>query len=76
MKIQPLIVFMAGTLAIKTLHDSLAEQPNIQITRMFIVGILIFSYLQSFLIVDGLIEYHLQDNIDSPVTIFIKNLFG
>lgn len=75
MKIQPLIIVFAGSIAVKTLHQSLRNQPNIQITGILIVGILVFSYLQAFLIIDELIPYHLQDNIDSPITIFIKELF-
>ena len=75
MKIQPLIILLAGSIAVKTLHQSLKGQPNIQITAFLIIGILVFSYIQSFLIVDGLLPYELQDNIDSPVTIFIKELF-
>jgi hypothetical protein len=76
MKLQPFVVIFAGMLAIKTLHQSLENQPNIQIARVLIVGILIFSYLQAFLIVDELIPYHLQDNIESPFTILIKTIFS
>jgi hypothetical protein len=76
MKLQPFVVILAGVLAIKTLHQSLENQPNIQIARVLIVGILIFSYLQAFLIVDELIPYHIQDNIESPFTILIKTIFN
>jgi hypothetical protein len=75
MKLQPFVVLLAGILAIKTLHQSLRNQPNIQIARVLIVGILIISYLQAFLIIDDLIPYHLQDNIESPFIIFIKTIF-
>ncbi len=75
MKIQPLVIILAGALAINSLQKGLENEPNIQLTRFLIIGILLFSYLQAFLIVDDLIPYYLQDNIDSPITIFIKRIF-
>lgn len=75
MKIQPIVIFLAGMIAVKTLQESLKNQPNIQITGLLIIGILVFSYLQAFLIVDELVPYYLQDNIDSPITILIKAIF-
>jgi len=75
MKIQPLVIILAGALAINSLQKGLETGPNIQLTRFLIIGILLFSYLQAFLIVDDLIPYYLQDNIDSPITIFIRRIF-
>ncbi|MFX0207667.1 MAG: hypothetical protein ACFFDT_16890 [Candidatus Hodarchaeota archaeon] len=75
MKIQPLVIILAGALAINSLQKGLENEPNIQLTRFLIIGILLFSYLQAFLIVDDLIPYYLQDNINSPITIFIKRIF-
>ena len=75
MKLQPLVILLAGTLAIHTLQRALEYEPNIKITRTLIVAILTLSYLQAFLIVDSLIPYYLQDNIDSPFTQIIRQLF-
>jgi hypothetical protein len=75
MKLQPFVIIFAGSIAVNTLHRALENEPNIQITRLFIVGILCFSYIQAFLIIDELIPYYLQDNIDSPITIYIKQFF-
>lgn len=75
MKIQPLIVLGAGFFAVNMLNNALADEQNIKIKRALIIGILVFSYLQAFLIIDGLIPYSLKDNIDSPITIFIRSFF-
>ncbi len=75
MKLQPLVIILAGAIAINSLQKGLDNEPNIQLTRILIIGILLFSYIQAFLIVDDLIPYYLQDNIDSPITIVIKRLF-
>jgi hypothetical protein len=76
MKLQPFVVLLAGSVAIHLLQKALGHKENIHITRILIVGILTLSYLQSFLIVDGLIPYHLQDKIDSPITKFIRAIFS
>lgn len=76
MKIQPLIVMGAGAFAVYMLNNALAEEKNIQIKRTLIVMILVFSYLQAFLIIDGLFPYAFQDNIDSPFTQFIRSVFS
>ncbi len=76
MKLQPLIVIGAGAFAVNSLNNALKEEKNIQIKRVFIVGILVFSYLQSFLIINSLIPYALNDNIDSPITALIRQLFS
>jgi hypothetical protein len=76
MKIQPLIVMGAGAFAVNMLNNALAEEKNIQIKRMFIISILVFSYLQSFLIIDGILPYAINDNIDSPITEFIRAIFS
>ena len=76
MKLQPLIVIGAGAFAVNTLNNALAEEKNIQIKRTVIVAILVFSYLQAFLIIDNLLPYALKDNIDSPITMFIRKLFS
>ncbi len=75
MKLQPFIIILAGAIAINSLQKGLDNEPNIQLTRILIIGILLLSYIQAFLIVDDLIPYYLQDNIDSPITIVIKRLF-
>ncbi len=75
MKLQPLIVIGAGAFAVNMLNNALAEEKNIRIKRMVIVAILVFSYLQSFLIIDGLLPYALNDNIDSPITKFLRYIF-
>ena len=75
MKLQPFIVVLAGGLAVYMLQKSLAKEPNIRITKFLIVGILCLSYLQAFMIVDSFIPYYLQDNINSPLTIFNKKIF-
>ncbi|MFW9992346.1 MAG: hypothetical protein ACFFD4_09890 [Candidatus Odinarchaeota archaeon] len=75
MKLQPFIVIMAGTFAVTVLHRALEDEPRIQITRSFIIGILTTSYVQAFLIIDDLLPYHAQDNINSPVTILLRELF-
>lgn len=76
MKLQPIVVILAGSVAIHLLQKALGDEENIHITRMLIVGILTLSYLQSFLIIDGLIPYPFQDNIDSPITQFIREIFS
>ena len=76
MKVQPLIVIGAGAFAVNMLNNALANEENIKIKRIFIVSILVFSYLQSFLIIDGLLPYSLKDNIDSPITVFIRSIFS
>ena len=75
MKLQPFVVIIAGSLAVYSLQKSLTKEPNIRITKFLIVGILCLSYLQAFMIVDSYIPYYLQDNINSPVTIFIEKIF-
>lgn len=76
MKLQPVIVIGAGAFAVNMLNNALAEEKNIRIKRIVIVAILVFSYLQSFLIIDGLLPYALKDNIDSPITQFIRYIFS
>ncbi|MHA1971359.1 MAG: hypothetical protein ACTSW1_00115 [Candidatus Hodarchaeales archaeon] len=76
MKLQPFVVILAGSVAIHLLQKALGQEKNIYITRFLIVGILTLSYLQSFLIIDGLIPYPLQDNIDSPITKFLRKIFA
>ncbi|MHA2295250.1 MAG: hypothetical protein ACXAEU_05470 [Candidatus Hodarchaeales archaeon] len=75
MKVQPFIVLAAGSFAVTVLHRALTDEPRIQITRSFIIGILTISYTQAFLIIDDLLPYHAQDNINSPLTIFLRMLF-
>ena len=75
MKIQPFIIILAGFIAVNSLQKGLENEPNIQLTRILIIGILLFSYIQAFLIVDELIPYYLQDNIDSPITKLIRTIF-
>lgn len=76
MKLQPFVILITSVMAIQVLKNSLEDEPTIQITNLFIVGILSLSYLQAFLIIDGLLPYHLQDNINSPIVVLLKAFFS
>ncbi len=75
LKLQPFVIIAAGGLAVLLLQQAMQEDSQIGLSLPIIVFILCLSYIQGYMIANDLIPYSNQENIESPITIFLKNLF-
>jgi hypothetical protein len=75
LKLQPFVVMGAGALAIVLLHRAMAEDAQASFSLPIIVFILLLSYVQGYMIIDDLLPYTNQENIESPITALLHRIF-
>ncbi|MFQ5976665.1 MAG: hypothetical protein ACE5OZ_00885 [Candidatus Heimdallarchaeota archaeon] len=75
LKLQPAVVLGASALAIVLLHRAMISDKQLAISLPLIVFILALSYVQGYMIIDDILPYTNQENIESPITAMVHRFF-